>query len=71
MLSKMVTVLFPDYFGSYFCYHYHGKRQINTRLLHLGFCSNKEEIGEKQICFFFASKLDHNCSFMHVASLYA
>ena len=37
----MVIFLYSAYFGSYFCYHSNGKSQINTRLLHLGYCSNK------------------------------
>ena len=46
--SKMVTFLFLAYYSGHFCYHSNGKSQINTRLLHLGYC---EEIGEKQFSF--------------------
>ena len=28
-------------FGAHFCYHSNGKSQINTRYLHLNYCSNK------------------------------
>ena len=30
LCSKMVTFLFPVYFGGHFCYHCKGQRQINT-----------------------------------------
>ena len=29
-----------SYFGDHFCYYSNGKSQMNTRLLHLGYCSN-------------------------------
>ena len=36
--SKLVNSAF---FGGHFCYHSNSKSQINTRLLHLSYCSNK------------------------------
>ena len=39
--SKMVNFLFSAYFDGHFCYHSNGKSQINARLLHFGYCSNK------------------------------
>ena len=39
--SKMVYFLFSDYFGGHLCYHSNGKSQIDTRRLHLGYCSDK------------------------------
>ena len=50
--SKMVNFLFSAYFGGHFCYHNNGKSQINTRHLHLSYCSIKqEEFDEKQFLF--------------------
>ena len=48
--SKMASLLFSAYFDNNFCYQSNSKNQINTRLSHLGYCSNKlkEEIGESQ-----------------------
>ena len=37
----MVNFPFSDYFSRHFGYHSNGKSQINTRLLHLGYASNK------------------------------
>ena len=56
-LSNVLNLLqnghFPisAYFGDHFCYHNKGKSLINTRLLHLGYCSNKliKHTSEKQL----------------------
>ena len=39
--SKMANFLLSAYFGGNFCNHGNGKSQINTRILHFGYCSNK------------------------------
>ena len=44
--SKMITFLFSAYIGGHFCYH-NNSFQINIRLLHLGYCSNKLMGGER------------------------
>ena len=66
---KMATFLFSAFFGSHICYHSNGKSQINTRLLHLGYWSNKL-IGRnwwKTIFIFWPHRgWGHNSPLMHV-----
>ena len=67
---KMATFLFSAYFGGHFCYHSNGKSKINTRLLHLAYCSNKliyEEIGEPNF-YFVVLQRGQNSPLMHVAA---
>ena len=72
--SKMVTYLFSAYFVRYFCCHSNGKSQITSRLLHLGYCSNKyKKKLVKSIFYLFLFVLPHtqgglkSRSFMRVA----
>ena len=40
-LLQIANFLFIAYFGDHFCYRSNDKSQINTKSLHLGYCSNK------------------------------
>ena len=39
--SKMVALLNSAYFDSHLCYYSNGISRIDTRIVHLGYCSNK------------------------------
>ena len=67
--SKMANFLFSAYFGGHFCYHSNGKSQINTRVLHFGYCSNKLSKNYLKAIFVFCLKGGgggHNSLLMHV-----
>ena len=56
--SKMVIFIFSTDFGGDFYYQRNAKSHIETRLLHLGYCSNKlirKTLVKKTNIFFFAS----------------
>ena len=66
----MVSFLFSAYFDSHFCYHSNDESQINTRILHLGYCINKlhviRRIWWKAILIVLPHKGVLNRSLMHI-----